>query len=209
MAKIESIKEIQVELLQPYEKNAKQHSESQIQKIADSISEFGFISPCLIDKDNRIIAGHGGVEAAKILGMETVPCVYIEGLTDVQRRAYILADNRLTELGDWDMDLVQDELSFLNDEGFDIDLTGFDFLGDEEEEIIEDEYDDTLPEEPIAKAGQIYQLGEHRLMCGDSTSPEDVDKLIGGVQVDMVFTDPPYGVRATQAQTIQTAENGT
>ena len=126
MAKIDRVQEVSVEKLKPYEKNAKVHSEDQVQKIADSIQEFGFISPCLIDNENRIIAGHGRVMAAKLLGMKTVPCVYVEGLTDAQRRAYILADNRLTELGDWDWDTVSEELGALRDMDFEVTLTGFD-----------------------------------------------------------------------------------
>ena len=125
MAKIDRVQEVSVDLLKPYENNAKIHSEEQVQKIADSIQEFGFISPCLIDKENRIIAGHGRVMAAKSLGLEKVPCVYVEGLTDAQRRAYILADNRLTELGDWDWDMVGEELGNLHDGDFEIRLTGF------------------------------------------------------------------------------------
>ena len=125
MGKLGKVAEISIDLLRPYENNAKMHSEEQIQQIANSIKEFGFINPCLIDKDNNIIAGHGRVEGAKLLGMKKVPCIYVEGLTDTQRRAYILADNKLTELGGWDMSIVIDELDALELDGFDIDLTGF------------------------------------------------------------------------------------
>ena len=127
MAKIAEVQEVPRSSLVPYERNAKIHSPEQVQKIADSIEEFGFVSPCLIDRDFNIIAGHGRVMAAELLGMETVPCVFVEGLTDEQRRAYILADNRLTELGEWDMGTVEFELQSLVGEGFDIELTGFDF----------------------------------------------------------------------------------
>ena len=184
MAKIDRVQEVSVDLLKPYENNAKVHSEEQVQKIADSIQEFGFISPCLIDKENRIIAGHGRVMAAKILGMKKVPCVYVEGLTDAQRRAYILADNRLTELGEWDQQMVSDELERLKDEGFDIDLTGFDV-----DDIIFEDIEDFLPEpdpeelnnaEPRVHRGEVWRLGDHRLMCGDSTKAEDVRILAGG-----------------------------
>lgn len=132
MAKIDRVQEVSLDLLKPYENNAKVHSQDQVSKIADSIREFGFLSPCLIDKDYNIIAGHGRVMAAKKLGMESVPCVFIEGLTDAQRRAYILADNRLTELGGWDEYLVQQELKALDDEGFNIDLTGFELELDDD-----------------------------------------------------------------------------
>lgn len=136
MAKIDGVQEVSLELLKPYENNAKIHSETQVKQIADSISEFGFLNPCLIDKDFNIIAGHGRVMAAKKLGMETVPCIFVEGLTEAQRRAYILADNRLTELGEWDIDTVQFELKELADMNFDIDLTGFELKQEEEYEPI-------------------------------------------------------------------------
>ena len=126
MAKTTEMVEVALEMLVPYERNAKKHPQEQIDKLKKSIQEFGFISPCLIDRDNRIIAGHGRVEAARQIGMNVVPCVYVEGLTDEQRRAYILADNRLTELGGWDESVMWDELVQLDAEGFDIELTGFD-----------------------------------------------------------------------------------
>lgn len=127
MAKIEQMQEVAVEKLRPYANNAKQHSPEQVEKIANSIEEFGFLSPCIIDKDFNIIAGHGRVMAAMQIGRETVPCVFVEGLTEAQRKAYVLADNRLTELGAWDMDIVSSELEELKALDFDIDLTGFDF----------------------------------------------------------------------------------
>ena len=125
MAKIDRVQEVSLELLRPYENNAKIHSDKQVKQIAESIKEFGFLSPCLIDEDFNIVAGHGRVLAAELLGMKTVPCVFIEGLTETQRRAYILADNRLTELGEWDYGKVELELDVLNDMGFEIELTGF------------------------------------------------------------------------------------
>ena len=193
MAKIDRVQEVSLELLKPYENNAKIHSETQVKQIADSISEFGFLSPCLIDHDYNIIAGHGRVMAAKKLGMETVPCVFIEGLTEAQRRAYILADNRLTELGDWDFDKVQLELRELADMNFDVELTGFELEDYEEpKEIIEDDFTEDV--EPITKLGDIWQLGEHRLICGASTDPAVIDRLMDRVKADMVFTDPPYGM---------------
>ena len=129
MAKTAEIAEVSLTDLHPYERNAKIHDAAQVEKIAESIKEFGFVSPCLIDRQGNIIAGHGRVEAAKRLGLTKVPCVYIEGLTDTQRRAYILADNRLTELGGWNMGTVEKELEELAAMDFDVDLTGFDFRG--------------------------------------------------------------------------------
>lgn len=120
MAKTTEMVEVALSSLKPYERNAKLHPAEQIERLKESIREFGFISPCLIDSENNIIAGHGRVEAAKSLGLESVPCVYVEGLTDAQRRAYILADNRLTELGGWDMDIVFDEMNELDNLGFDV-----------------------------------------------------------------------------------------
>lgn len=139
MAKITDVTDVKISDLHPYERNAKTHSKEQVAKIAASIKEFGFVSPCLVDRDMNIIAGHGRMLAALELGMKTVPCVFVEGLTDEQRRAYILADNKLTELGGWDMELVNFELSELDALGFDVDLTGFE-LGDISEDDFGDEF---------------------------------------------------------------------
>ena len=195
MAKIAEVQEVSRGLLKPYERNAKIHSEEQVKKIADSIKEFGFVNPVLIDRDYNIIAGHGRVMAAKKLEMESVPCVFVEGLTEAQRKAYILADNRLGELADWDMDLVNMELEALNDMDFDISLTGFEMpeIKVEDSEIIEDD----APEEvdTRCKIGDLWQMGGHRLICGDSTDITVIDRLMDGVKADMVFTDPPYGMK--------------
>ena len=182
MAKIAGVQEVDVGLLKPYENNAKIHGDDQVEKICRSIQEFGFISPCLIDNDYNVIAGHGRIMAAKKIGMEKVPCLFVEGLTDEQRRAYILADNRLTELGEWDMDLVHFELGELQLGGFDVSITGFEVgedFEDHSQDIVEDEVPE-VEEEAKSKVGQIYQLGRHRLMCGDSTDIEAVKKLMGG-----------------------------
>lgn len=180
MAKIAEVQEVSLQLLKPYEKNAKIHGAKQIQMLKKSIEEFGFLTPCLIDREHNIIAGHGRVMAAAELGMQTVPCVFIEGLTEEQRRAYILADNRLGELGEWDMDMVNIELEELNDLGFDVSVTGFDFEIDPPE-ITEDDYKEHEHSEPRSKRGDVFQLGDHRLMCGDSTSEDDMRTLMGGV----------------------------
>ena len=194
MAKIADVQEVSLEKLRPYERNAKKHGPGQVEKLKASITEFGFLTPCLIDSEYNLIAGHGRVMAAKELGIETVPCVFIEGLTDEQRRAYILADNRLGELGEWDIDLVVGELIELDELGFDVELTGFD-MPEELPEVIEDDFNESVvPDEPRTKLGDIWQLGNHRLICGDSTDVNVVERLMDGVKADMVMTDAPYGI---------------
>lgn len=194
MGSINRIEDVDVQKLIPYANNAKIHGKKQIEKLKESIQEFGFLTPCLIDKDFNIIAGHGRVMAAKALNLEKVPCVYVEGLTETQRRAYILADNRLGELGEWNMDLVIDELEVLKDENFDISLTGFDLNEIEEnQEVIDDNYSETHVEERC-KPGDTWKLGEHKLTCGDSTDVLTIRNLLGGGKVDLVFTDPPYNM---------------
>lgn len=195
MAKIDRVQEVSTELLKPYGNNAKIHGKDQVEKIADSIKAFGFLNPCLIDKDFNVIAGHGRLLAAQLLGMEEIPCIYIEGLTEAERKAYILADNRLGELAEWNMDLVYSELADLDDGGFDVDLTGFDFDLDDDVayEIQEDDYEEeNIPVKSVV--GQIWLLGNHRLMCGDSSKEQDMQALFDGNLCKLVFTDPPYGV---------------
>lgn len=194
MGKIADVQEVTLTKLVPYVNNAKIHSEEQVTMIASSIREFGFLSPVLIDRDFNIIAGHGRVMAAKKLNMESVPCVFVEGLTEAQRKAYILADNRLGELADWDMDLVNMELEALDDMDFDVSLTGFEMpeIKVEDAEIIEDDVPDDA--EARCKLGDIWQLGNHRLICGDCTDINVIDTLMDGAKADMVFTDPPYNI---------------
>lgn len=193
MAKSVNLQEVAIDLLRPYERNAKKHPQDQVEKIIKSIEEFGFVTPCIIDSDYNLIAGHGRVQAAKEMGLETVPCVFVEGLTEAQRKAYILADNRLGELGEWDMDLVFSELDDLVSMDFDIEVTGFE-MPEELPEIIEDDYEPPVLEEPRSKLGDLWQLGNHRLICGDSTDVNVIDRLMGGQKADMVFTDPPWNV---------------
>lgn len=188
MGSINKIENVDVLKLIPYADNAKIHGKKQLEKLKESILEFGFLTPCLIDKNFNLIAGHGRVLAAKELNLQKVPCVFVEGLTDAQRRAYILADNRLGELGEWDMDLVAKELNELNEEGFKIDLTGFsidDSLVDSDpvSDVVEKSMDDYMNSisQSITKFGQIWELGAHRLMIGDSTKIEQVLDLLGGV----------------------------
>ena len=197
MAKIAEVQEVAIAVLKPYERNAKQHGADQIEKLIKSIEEFGFLTPCLIDRDNNIIAGHGRVMAARKMGMQTVPCVYIEGLSEAQRKAYILADNRLGELGEWDMDLVMEELTALDDMDFDVTVTGFD-LPDltEADEVAEDDYSEDV--ETRCKLGDLWQLGDHRLICGDSTDVNVIDRLMDGQKAELLLTDPPYGIDVVQ-----------
>jgi len=174
----------------PYNKNAKKHSKKQIQQVANSIKEFGFNQPIVIDKKGVIIVGHGRYEASKLLGLTEVPILEVD-LTEKQAKAYRLADNKLNE-SDWEMDLVIEELKELDDTDL-VELTGF----DTDLLIEQDEKDDEVPEVPEeakSKLGEIYQLGNHRIMCGDSTKIEDVEKLMNGKKADMVFTDPPYNI---------------
>lgn len=196
----EKLELIAIDKLIPYANNARTHSDDQIKKIQASLREFGFINPVLIDRDCGIIAGHGRVEAAKREGMTEIPCVWVEYLTEAQKKAYILADNRLALDAGWDMDVLKVELEELKEINFDIDLTGFnsdelsDIFGEEEPETVEDDYEVELPEEPKTKLGDIYQLGRHRLMCGDSTDKETIIRLMDGTMVDLLITDPPYNV---------------
>lgn len=176
--------------LVPYSKNAKKHDKTQIANVAESIKQYGFVQPLVIDKDSVIVIGHCRALAAKKLGMETVPCVCVDDLTPEQVNALRLVDNKSNE-SDWDMDLLADELS-------ELDLSAFDFdwgLPEETQEVTEGEVPAADEEnEPISQRGDIWQLGRHRLMCGDSTKTEDVQKLAGGAKIDMLLTDPPYGV---------------
>lgn len=190
--------DVEIEKLKPYKNNARTHSDEQIEKIAKSMKEFGFINPVLVDGNLNVIAGHGRILGAKKLGMKEVPCLFIENLTEEQKRAYIIADNRLAEDAGWDKELLKIELEDLKNMNFDITLTGFELedfdFSMEETEVIEDEFDETVPEEPTSKKGEIYKLGKHFLMCGDSTDINDVEKLMNGVKADMLLTDPPYNV---------------
>lgn len=176
----------------PYSKNAKKHPQKQVEQIANSIKRFGMNQPIVVDKDGVIIVGHGRYEAIKHLGLDLKPewVVKKEDLTPEEVNAYRLADNKLNE-SDWDMELVTEELKGLDEEL--LELTGFD-----KDLIIEpDEKDDEVPdvpEEPQSKLGDLYELGNHRVLCGDSTKMEDVERLMDGKKADMVFTDPPYGI---------------
>lgn len=189
-----TIKYMAITDLKPYEKNARKHEEKDISAIMASIREFGFDDPVGIWSDeNIIVEGHGRVMAAQRLGMTEVPCIRLDHLTDEQRRAYALAHNRTAELSEWDLIVRDDELQGITE--IDMEQFGFDISEIEEPaEAVEDDYDGDVPEEPKAKLGDLYQLGEHRLICGDSTDVNVIDRLMDGQKADMVFTDPPYGV---------------
>lgn len=184
--------------LSPYENNARTHSDDQIAQLVGSIQEYGFTNPILIDETNTIIAGHGRFEAAELAGINAVPCVVISHLTESQKRAYIIADNKLALNAGWDEQKLWDELKSIGEFDFDLSLTGF-----SEKEIsslaqldFDNEKADIVPEnvESRSKPGDVWRLGNHRLMCGSSTNATDVEKLLGGVQPHLMVTDPPYGV---------------
>lgn len=188
----------------PYARNARTHSQEQVQRIAASIKEFGFTNPILIDGDNGIIAGHGRLAAAQLLKMDEVPTIELSGMSETQKRAYILADNRLALDAGWDDDLLAIELEELKLDGVDLSLTGFTaeeidaLLSSQEDQTTgAAEEEDDVPEaqeETVSVAGDIWLLGDHRLMCGDSTDATSVAKLMNGEKADLCFTDPPYGM---------------
>ena len=187
---------IDINELKPYKNNARIHSQDQIDKIVNSINEFGFITPVIIDENNTILVGHGRTQAAKQAGLTQVPYRRITNLTDEQKRAYILADNKLSDIAEWDEELLQIEL-----ENISLDMAAFgfdDFIIDIEEdkeaEVIEDEVPE-IPTEARTQLGDIYKLGKHRLLCGDSCDPLNIDILMNGKKADLVFTDPPYGMK--------------
>lgn len=192
-----------IEDLIPYARNARTHSPEQVAQIAASIKEFGFLAPIVISKDNTILCGHGRFYAAQKLGLKKIPCVKESHLTEAQRRAYIIADNKISINAGWDSDLLAVELSDLQGEGFDLSLTGFSddeisdlFADDSNTTAKDDDYDLTAALEKAAfvQHGDIWTVGKHRLMCGDATSAEDVSALMDGKRANLIVTDPPYGV---------------
>lgn len=195
------IKEKLVSELIPYVKNSRTHSDEQVAQIAASIKEFGWTNPILIDGDNGIIAGHGRLMAARKLGHTKVPTIELKDLTETQKKAYIIADNRLALNAGWDNEMLKLEFDELSELGFDLELTGFSLDEIEalnpvelNEGLTDEDATPAIPDEPKTKLGDIYQLGNHRLMCGDSTSIDAVDKLMDGQKAAMVFTDPPYNI---------------
>ena len=201
MTDLPTITSRRVDELIPYARNSRTHSDAQVAQIAASVREFGWTNPVLVDGENGIIAGHGRILAARKLGMDEVPCIELAGLTDTQRRAYIIADNKTAELAGWDNELLAIEFAELADAGFDNLLTGFtqdeiDALTPEQiPEGLTDE--DAVPElqaEPVSKLGDVWVLGKHRVMCGDSTSIDAVERLMAGQLADQLLTDPPYNI---------------
>lgn len=189
-----------------YERNARTHSDEQVEQIVNSIKEFGFTNPVLIDEDNVLIAGHGRTVAAKLLNMTEIPAIRLTGLSESQRKALRIADNQLALNAGWDEELLRIELEDLNVDDFDLSLIGFNFdeldelinapeltYQDESDPVEEDEVPPP-PEKPVSKQGDIWMLGNHKLMCGDSTSIDDVKKLMAGQMADLLITDPPYNV---------------
>ena len=197
------IKRVATVDLIPYANNSRTHSDEQVLQIASSIKEFGFLNPVIIDADNGIIAGHGRVMAANKLGIKELPCVDASHLSEAQKKAYVIADNKLALNSEWDNELLRIELNVLDEMGFDLTLTGFslDELSDFEIEELAPEYEEDAdgeviepPADPKTKEGDVWILGKHRLMCGDSTSIDAVECLLNNNKIDLVFTDPPYGV---------------
>ena len=184
-----NVQEIKLKDIKPYGKNPRKNDDA-VPYVAESIKQFGFKVPIVIDKNNVIVAGHTRYKAAKKLGFKSVPCIIADDLTDEQIKAFRLADNKVSEKAEWDLDLLDSEI----EEIFDIDMTDFGFeLESEELEAEEDEYQGTVPEDPVTQKGDMWKLGEHILLCGDSTCITDVEKLMYEEKADMCFTDPPYG----------------
>ena len=193
---------VALDKLVPYANNARTHSPEQIGKLRSSLREFGFINPVIIDRDFGIIAGHGRVLAAREEGITEVPCVFVDHLTEAQKKAYIIADNRMALDAGWDEELLRVEIEALQAEAFDISLTGFgddeiaDLFGNEKDEVEDDDYDlsAALEKAAFVQRGDRWVVGKHRLYCGDATNPDDVAALMDGNRANLVLTDPPYGV---------------
>ena len=205
---------VPISKLVPYVNNARTHSPEQVMKLRSSLREFGFINPIIIDRDYGIIAGHGRLLAAKEEGITEVPCVFVDYLTEAQKKAYILADNRMAMDAGWDEELLRVEIEALQGEAFDVSLTGFDekeladlFKDGSDSDAEDDDYDlsAALEKAAFVKRGDIWTVGRHRLMCGDATSAEDVAALMDGRKANLILTDPPYGVsfKSSSGLTIQ------
>ena len=205
---------VDINKLVPYANNARTHNKEQLLKLRSSLREFGFVNPVIIDREYNVLAGHGRIMAAKEEGIAEVPCVYADHLTEAQKKAYILADNRMALDAGWDEELLSVEMQELQDLGFDLSMTGFDekeltdLLGvDTDGDAKEDDFDLSVALEKAAfvRRGDVWTVGRHKLMCGDATSAEDVSALMGDTKANLILTDPPYGVsfKSSSGLTIQ------
>ena len=205
---------VDINKLVPYANNARTHNKEQILKLRSSLREFGFVNPVIIDREYNVLAGHGRIMAAKEEGIAEVPCVYADHLTEAQKKAYILADNRMALDAGWDEELLSVEMQELQELGFDLSMTGFDekeltdLLGvDADGEAKEDDFDlsTALEKAAFVQRGDVWTVGRHKLMCGDATSAEDVSALMGDTKANLILTDPPYGVsfKSASGLTIQ------
>ena len=208
------LEQVPIDKLVPYARNARTHSKEQIAQLRPSLREFGFVSPAVIASKYNILAGHGRVQAAREEAYKTIPCVSAAHLTDAQKRAYILADNQLALNAGWDEEMLSVELSDLKDESFDLSLLGFDekdleklMAGPDDGGAQDDDFDlsAALEKASFVEKGDLWTVGKHRLLCGDATSPEDVERLMGGKTANLILTDPPYGVsfKASDGLTIE------
>jgi DNA modification methylase len=205
----EQVTQMPIERLIPYARNSRTHSDAQVAQIAASIKEWGWTTPVLIDEGGQIIAGHGRIMAARKLGMAEVPVIIAEGWTEAQKKAYVIADNKLALNAGWDESLLALEFGELEGLGFDLELTGFSLdeiaaLKPEEVPAALTDEDDVpeVPSDPVTRLGDVWLLGQHRLMCGDSTMLGDVEMLMGGVSPDCIHTDPPYGMNAVSKSSV-------
>ncbi|MFY9192952.1 MAG: site-specific DNA-methyltransferase [Saccharofermentanales bacterium] len=202
MKSTERFEKVNIDRLVPYARNARTHSKEQILQLRSSLREFGFVNPVIVDKDLNIIAGHGRIMAAREEGLTEIPCVFVEHLTEAQKRAYILADNRLALNAGWDEEILALEFADLKELGFDLEITGFDadeiekLFADPGGDVADDDFDLTaaLEQAAFVLPGDVWTLGRHRLICGDATVSETVKKLMDGRKANLVLTDPPYNV---------------
>ena len=193
--------DMSIDQIIPYQNNPR-NNENAVEKVAESIKRFGFKVPIIIDRDNVIVAGHTRLLAANKLGLKTVPCIIADDLTPEQVKAFRLADNKVSEFSTWDFEKLELEMSEIN---LDMEIFGFDSIEDidcNDNEVIEDDFLPDIPEEPKAKLGDVYQLGNHRLMCGNSTSASDIGKLLNGAHMHLFLSDPPYGINVVQRSKI-------
>ena len=193
------IEHLHVSTLIPYANNAREHSEEQVDQIAASIDKFKFNNPVLVDKTHGIVAGHGRVLAAKKLGLETVPCIKLDHLSEAEKKAYIIADNKIATNSTYNNTILGLEIESLQDSGIDLNILGFNdkelnMLSNPIKGLTDDDAVPEIPEEPVTKDGDIYELGQHILLCGDSVKEDDVKKLMKNDKAKLVFTDPPYGL---------------